>query len=883
MFLGQTRDTVPPRFTRGEELSADALSRLAPQQLVRHVDRKEWGVLREGKVVQQQRAAEVYEEVVRGQIDPAVFEYAGGNTFRGRVFPIPAKGYNRVILAYEETLPVVRDRLLYRFGLPGHKLSELRFFLQGRKAECLEPTLQPKGATKEVVDDTVAFTRTWENATPAGEVLFSFRPASPRAQWVSGRHGGLRHLYARLRPDVPAAGTAQSFAPQAVFLLDTSQSEGPERFAVSMMLLQAILEGDPDIKQFNILTFNAGAAWLEPAGWLPNNKAGRKKALALLDGLVLEGATDLSAALEKLCAPGFAVAKGTPLSCFLLSDGHLTWGETDVAALVAKFEARCPFRTRFHCYRTGLGEENAELYDALTRTGGAVFQCFGEADVATAAAAHRRHCLQVQRVSFTGGPAARDVLVAGRRAAVYPGGDLVVCGRFAGTGKTKVVVEGTYRGKKVVQEFPLEVADGGALAARAWAEVAVAGLLALHDANVEQLVTAYCQEFGIASRVASFLVLENDADYKRFKLDEEQARTFKGDLGLYLADAWARLGREVSGKVAFTRLLEQISPRTKVLTGAELKKLLGLLREEDFDLPAAALAGGLLRLEDADKAYLAGRQNDRRNVHPYLDEAKRRADAKDVAGAVRVLSSVVEEHPGRSDALRLVGYRLLDLRQPAQAARLFARVQKARPFEPHAFRDLARALEESGRYGLAALQYEAILAGTWHARFGPALKRVVAEEYAGMMQYALRQKAVSKRLADHFGERLEGMREPQPAGDLRVTISWNTDGTDVDLWVLEPDGTKVFYSAPKSKSGGELSPDQTQGYGPERYQVKKALPGEYTILVHYYRANANLLGGETHVSITIRQKAGSAEERVERRTVLLRKQGDQRLVGKVKF
>ena len=39
------------------------------------------------------------------------------------------------------------------------------------------------------------------------------------------------------------------------------------------------------------------------------------------------------------------------------------------------------------------------------------------------------------------------------------------------------------------------------------------------------------------------------------------------------------------------------------------------------------------------------------------------------------------------------------------------------------------------------------------------------------------------------------MARRQPQSDLRVTISWNTDATDVDLWVIEPDGTKCFYSA----------------------------------------------------------------------------------------
>src|SRR5213078_1969530 len=100
-----------------------------------------------------------------------------------------------------------------------------------------------------------------------------------------------------------------------------------------------------------------------------------------------------------------------------------------------------------------------------------------------------------------------------------------------------------------------------------------------------------------------------------------------------------------------------------------------------------------------------------------------------------------------SDALRLTGYRLLALDQPVPAAQLFRQVQWQRPFEAHSYRDLARGLEESGRFGLAAVQYEIILAGTWHARFGDALKTVAREEYVQMMQAALRKKAVAPELA----------------------------------------------------------------------------------------------------------------------------------------
>jgi len=116
-----------------------------------------------------------------------------------------------------------------------------------------------------------------------------------------------------------------------------------------------------------------------------------------------------------------------------------------------------------------------------------------------------------------------------------------------------------------------------------------------------------------------------------------------------------------------------------------------------------------------------------------------------------------------------------------------------------------------------------------------------------------------------------------------VTISWNTDATDVDLWVIEPDGTKCFYSHNKTKNGGELSQDQTQGYGPERYRVAKALPGEYKIVVHYFATNPNLLGGETHVNVMVTRFAGTPRETTERHTVILKKHGEEVEVCKVKF
>jgi hypothetical protein len=889
MFLGQSGQLIPPRFAARDQQpppTLDDLGRMQPAQVVQQVSVKDWGKLQQARVVNNAKGLETYENIVRRKIDPALLQYAGGNTFSGRVFPIPPKGFNRVLIAYEETLPVSADRQVYRFPLPDRKLSDMTFSLQLSEREGANASIEPKDARSETKAGRRVFTRSWKDETPTGEVVFS-SAAQSRIQVVSGREnpGGPVHVFARLRPDLVAQKTAPH-ANHAVFLLDTSLSEHPARFGVSVQLLTKILESDPDIRHFNVLTFDQRPAWVSPQGWLENTTAGRQNLLDKLDGILLEGATDLGAALDRLANPGFAIAPGTPVNCFLLSDGNLTWGQTEVAPLLARFERSCPFDCRFHCYRTGQGAENLELFEALTRTGGGIFQAFTEADIPAAALAHRHECLRVERVSFQDGPAASDVLIAGRKGAIYPDGELIVAAKLATPGKSRIVVEGTFQGQPFSQEFVLDAEGSGELAVRGWAEVAVASLQALNDPKLEAVITAYCQRYGIGSRSASFLVLEDEADFKRLNLEEERGRTLPGDLGVQLNELWANLARDVSPRQLLTNFLDRIESRVNVRQGANgehVRKLLELLSDSDFAIPTISREATLRYSRDVPAAYRDGVTADRRDVHPYLTEARRRADVGDVAGAVRVLSSIIEELPARGDALRLVGYRLLDLDQPAEAVGLFQRVQQQRPFEPHSYRDLARSLEECGRLGLAALQYEIVLAGTWDARFRNDIKVVAQEEYARMMQQAIRSGKVSGTLANHFGERLEKMQEPSPRSDLRVSITWNTDGTDVDLWVQEPNNEVCCYQRTKTSNGGELSGDQTQGYGPERYRIEKATPGEYVVLVHYFAANQNLLGGETHVQVAVTRFAGTPQEVTERKTVILTREKEGIEVCRIRY
>jgi uncharacterized protein YfaP (DUF2135 family) len=78
-----------------------------------------------------------------------------------------------------------------------------------------------------------------------------------------------------------------------------------------------------------------------------------------------------------------------------------------------------------------------------------------------------------------------------------------------------------------------------------------------------------------------------------------------------------------------------------------------------------------------------------------------------------------------------------------------------------------------------------------------------------------------------------------PAVDIRVTLTWNTSGTDLDLYVTDPNQETVYYSHKNSAIGGQLDVDDTNGYGPENFTLDdgEAIQGEYTVYVRHYGGN----------------------------------------------
>ena len=72
---------------------------------------------------------------------------------------------------------------------------------------------------------------------------------------------------------------------------------------------------------------------------------------------------------------------------------------------------------------------------------------------------------------------------------------------------------------------------------------------------------------------------------------------------------------------------------------------------------------------------------------------------------------------------------------------------------------------------------------------------------------------------------------------------------------------------PPTKMGGLISEDCTQGYGPEEFMLKKALPGVYKVEVDYYGHSRQTITGKVALMVSIFSKFGTHEQQ-EKQVVL---------------
>jgi hypothetical protein len=419
--LFQSKDLLPPL----PDGAADPTDLGAAAPPSRAGARFAWGERQEARVVEHKRAREIYEEVVRQNIDPALLEWAGGSNFSARVFPIEGRSLKRVVIAYEQTL--VHDGRSLRFSYPVPD-DTAKIAFDARVA--VDPAFATPGvvspkASARALGTWQAFD--WNHLKGGGQIEEADVLAGADAGGLSGRAFFTR---VRLPERLTGAGAAAPTR-RAVLVVDTSLSaEDANAYQLQSKTLQAILEEDQGIEEYAVLLFDVRPRWLHAAGFRKNDERSRAETFEELRNVFLEGATNFDSVLGELDGQGWLA--GSPVTAFLLSDGQITWGQDKVEALLSRHASARSLR--WVTYRFGEVAVNQALFDGLAReSGGRLVTVLSEAEVKKAAVAHRQASVLLKRVAVVDGQA-QDLVVAGAPRLVYPGQELLVGGRLLDAG-----------------------------------------------------------------------------------------------------------------------------------------------------------------------------------------------------------------------------------------------------------------------------------------------------------------------------------------------------------------------------------------------------------------------------------------------------------------
>jgi Flp pilus assembly protein TadD len=492
----------------------------------------------EADVVEKERAREIYETILREKRDPGLLEWAGGNIFKARVYPIPANSEKRIKISYTQVLPLQGNQFRYSYALQSdmlkqHPLRELKVDVKVTSAVPLKAATSPTHACRGAKTDHSAhleFSAQEYVPTRDFEAVFEVPGEQAGVVLVPHRRGDDGYFMLRVTPPGGAAAGDRPLIPNGeplrlLILADTSASMDPAQRASQNAVITALLAALTPKDTVNVATCDVNCDWVferaVPA--TPQNVGIVQHAIARRTSL---GWTNLDAAFAS--AMKFADA-GTHV--VYVGDGILTTGDADPVAFAKRLRQMYDGKVgTFHAIAPGASYEPPVMKAIAALGGGSFRRVTGERGPQAAA---------LELLTEIATPTLKNLKVefnGVRTARVYPeelpnvaaGAQQVITGRYLPEGRDQigeVVVTGTLAGKPVRMATKVSLADaerGNSFVPRLWAKMHLDKLLEQGNSpEVKRDVIALSEEFHIMTPYTSLLVLETDADRERFAVKRQ--------------------------------------------------------------------------------------------------------------------------------------------------------------------------------------------------------------------------------------------------------------------------------------------------------------------------------------------------------------------------
>lgn len=468
-----------------------------------------------GEMLNAEQARAIYEAIVRQQLDPALITLEGHGLIRARVFPIQPGETRRVILRYTQVLTREGDalRLRYAFGARGGEAPvSIRVRLPAGHdwGTPYSPT-HPVALSRDR-DATVARVTTTDGGSL--DLFLPVRRGLAGASVLTHATGGEEGFYMLLL--APAAEPDRTVIPRDLTLVvDISGSMSGGKMEQARAALHQALGTLRPADRFRIIAFSSGVSHFRP-GFSAASPAAVAAATRFVDDLRAQGGTNIEGALRAAFAePGGGQDRlGVVL---FMTDGVPTVGEQAPERLAALAGGG---GAGLRLFTMGVGHDvNTWLLERLASEarGAAEFVAPG-ADVEMAMGNVLR---RVTHPALTGLRVVESPvrLVQGAPAMLpdlFYGEELVIFGRYRGTGRGQVVVEGERNGRRerisVLAAFPASSSDNAFIpplwAARRVGELTRTIRLEGHNDALVKEIRDLGLRYGILTEYTSYLVQE---------------------------------------------------------------------------------------------------------------------------------------------------------------------------------------------------------------------------------------------------------------------------------------------------------------------------------------------------------------------------------------
>jgi Ca-activated chloride channel family protein len=488
----------------------------------------------EAELLDADKARRIYEDIVRRMKDPALLEYTGQGLLKARIYPIEPHSEKRVKMRYRQLLKSDSGVIEYLYPLNTEKFSSqplrsVSVKVEVKSSKGLRSLYSPThdiditrhGSQRAVVG--------WEasNITPDTDFQLFM---TPEAKWDVGvdllayNDGSDPGFFALFVSPSQQLADERVSDKDIVFVLDTSGSmaQGGKLDQAKKALtfcLANLNRGD----HFEIIRFSTEA---EPLfGSLRQaTEDNRRQARQFVEGLKPIGGTAIEEALATAIATaGEGAGKGRPFTVVFLTDGRPTIGSTDEKTIISGVGKAIGERSiRVFCF--GIGTDiNTHLLDRITEQTRAVSQyVLPDEDIEVKVSSFFTkisHPLLANPRLVVSKRVRLTKMHPGQLPDLFKGDQLVVLGRYSGSGDVAISLEGMVNGKQrrytYETRFPAKAADHQFIP-RLWATRRVGFLLdqiRLHgdSAELREEVTALARRYGIVTPYTAYLIVEDEA------------------------------------------------------------------------------------------------------------------------------------------------------------------------------------------------------------------------------------------------------------------------------------------------------------------------------------------------------------------------------------